>query len=49
MDTGRAAGRECVLWDMDKRVGVDEPWGLDPDRVAAIEDAVAADYLLRTK
>lgn len=35
-------GEQCVLWELDKRVGVDEPWGLDPDRVVAIEDAVAA-------
>jgi hypothetical protein len=33
-------GEQCVLWDLDKRVGVDEPWGLDPARVAAIQDAV---------
>jgi hypothetical protein len=30
-----------VLWDLDKRVGVAEPWGLDRGRVAAIQDAVA--------
>jgi hypothetical protein len=42
-------GEQCVLWDLDKHVGVDEPWGLDPGRVAAILDAVAADYPLRTK
>jgi hypothetical protein len=35
-------GEECVLWDLDTRVGVDEPWGLNRDRVAAIQDAVAA-------
>jgi hypothetical protein len=35
-------GEQCVLWDLDKRVGVDEPWGLDPARVAEIQDAVAA-------
>ena len=33
-------GEECVLWDLDRRVGVDEPWGVDPARVAAIQDAV---------
>ena len=37
-------GEHCVLWDLDKRVGVDDPWGLDPARVAAIQDAVAATY-----
>jgi hypothetical protein len=35
-------GEQCVLWDLDKQVGVQEPWGLDPERVAAIQDAVAA-------
>jgi hypothetical protein len=35
-------GEHCVLWDQDERVGVDEPWGLDPARVTAIQDAVAA-------
>jgi hypothetical protein len=29
-------GERCVLWDLDRRVGVDEPWGLDLDRVAEI-------------
>jgi hypothetical protein len=35
-------GERCVLWDLDTRLGVDEPWGLDPARVTAIEEAVAA-------
>jgi len=35
-------GEECLLWDLDSRVGVDEPWGLDATRVAEIQDAVAA-------
>jgi hypothetical protein len=30
-------GEECVLWDLDKHVGVEDPWGLDPTRVEAIE------------
>jgi hypothetical protein len=34
-------GEKCVLWDLDARVGVDEPWGVDPARVTAIQDAVA--------
>jgi hypothetical protein len=34
-------GEQCVLWDLDERVGVDVPWGIDADRVAAIEHAVA--------
>ena len=33
-------GEQCVLWDLDERVGVDQPWGLDLDRVAAIQAAV---------
>ena len=33
-------GEQCVLWDLDARVGVDQPWGLDLDRVAEIEAAV---------
>ena len=32
---------QCVLWDLDTRVGVDEPWGLDPARVEAIEADLA--------
>lgn len=30
-------GEQCVLWDLDKHVGVDHPWGLDPAQAAAIE------------
>ena len=30
-------GEQCVLWDLDERVGVDHPWGLDPAHAAAIE------------
>ena len=30
-------GEQCVLWDLDRRVGVDRPWGLDLARIAAIE------------
>jgi hypothetical protein len=33
-------GEQCVLWDLDNRVGVDEPWGLDAARVAEIQAAV---------
>jgi hypothetical protein len=32
---------QCVLWDLDRRVGVEPPWGLDPARVEAIEADVA--------
>jgi hypothetical protein len=34
-------GEQCVLWDLDNHVGVDQPWGLDLARVAAIQTAVA--------
>ena len=30
-------GEQCVLWDLDSRVGVDEPWGLGPARIEAIQ------------
>ena len=33
-------GERCVLWDLDERVGVDQPWGLNLARVAEIEAAV---------
>ena len=33
-------GEQCVLWDLDERVGVDQPWGLPHARVAEIEAAV---------
>jgi len=33
-------GERCVLWDLDDCVDVDEPWGLDPSRVAEIQAAV---------
>lgn len=29
-------GESCVLWDLDERVGVDEPWGVAAERVATI-------------
>ena len=32
-------GEECVLWDLDERVGVAEPWGVDLGRVATIQAA----------
>jgi hypothetical protein len=35
-------GEQCVLWDLDRRVGVPEPWGLDLARVTAIQEAVVA-------
>jgi hypothetical protein len=31
---------QCVLWDLDRQVGVDEPWGMADERVAQIRSAV---------
>jgi hypothetical protein len=33
-------GEECVLWDLDSRVGVDQPWGLDLARIEEIQAEV---------
>ena len=33
-------GERCVLWDLDERVGVERPWGLEPGYVARIQAAV---------
>ena len=33
-------GERCVLWDLDERVGVPEPWGLEPERIGEIESAL---------
>lgn len=30
-------GEECVLWDLDARLGLSEPWGIPATRVAEIE------------
>ena len=30
----------CVLWNLDDRVGVEEPWGIDLARVTEIQEAV---------
>ncbi|MFI9505309.1 hypothetical protein [Nocardia sp. NPDC052566] len=30
-------GERCVLWDLDRMVGVDTPWGIGADHVAAVE------------
>lgn len=32
-------GERCVLWDLDRTVGVEEPWGLDHNRVVEIDTA----------
>jgi hypothetical protein len=34
-------GEQCVLWDLDQHVGVEQPWGIDRARVAAIQTALA--------
>lgn len=31
----------CVLWDLDTRLGLDHPWGVDLARVSAIQTAAA--------
>ncbi|MFC4127029.1 hypothetical protein [Nocardia rhizosphaerae] len=28
----------CVLWDLDRRVGVERPWGVDARHVATVEE-----------
>lgn len=35
-------GERCVLWDLDSRLGLDEPWGISAHRVADIDAALAA-------
>jgi hypothetical protein len=35
-------GEQCVLWDLDEHVGVDQPWGIDLARVAQIQAAVSS-------
>lgn len=34
-------GEQCVLWDLDQRVNVEHPWGIDHARVASVQSAVA--------
>lgn len=34
-------GEQCVLWDLDTQVSVEHPWGVDPDRAAAIQAEVS--------
>ncbi|GGL07011.1 hypothetical protein GCM10011588_21820 [Nocardia jinanensis] len=33
-------GEECVLWDLDSRLGLERPWGIPAERVAAIEETL---------
>jgi hypothetical protein len=35
-------GERCVLWDLDARAGVEAPWGIPPERVAAVESHLGA-------
>jgi hypothetical protein len=34
-------GETCVLWDLDQRVGVEQPWGVPAERVAAVLAGIA--------
>ncbi|MEV2225554.1 hypothetical protein AB0E01_37610 [Nocardia vinacea] len=34
-------GETCVLWDLDSKVGIEHPWGIGAERVAAIEAELA--------
>jgi hypothetical protein len=34
-------GEECVLWDLDRQVGVEHPWGLDPGYIEEVKAAIA--------
>lgn len=38
----RAPGEQCVLWDLDRKVGVKHPWGVHSDIVTAVENALPA-------
>lgn len=35
-------GEACVLWDLDQHLGVEHPWGVTTERVAAVLAEVAA-------
>ena len=39
-------GEQAVLWDLDARVGVEAPWGIPSDRVAAVEAHLRGGELL---
>jgi hypothetical protein len=39
-------GEQAVLWDLDSRVGVEAPWGVPADRVAAVEAHLRGGELL---
>ncbi len=33
-------GEECVLWDVDQRLGLEDPWGLPAERIAEIQTSL---------
>lgn len=33
-------GEECVLWDIDERLGLEHPWGLPMDRISQIQTSL---------
>lgn len=33
-------GEECVLWDIDQRLGLEDPWGLPMERIAQIQTSL---------
>jgi hypothetical protein len=39
-------GEQAVLWDLDSQVGVEPPWGIPADRVAAVEAHLRGGELL---
>jgi hypothetical protein len=43
-----APDEDCVLWDLDTRVGVDKPWGIAAARVEEIRSAYR-DFQVRTR
>ena len=35
-------GEKCVLWDLDSKVGVEQPWGIPAAQVTEVEQRLAA-------
>lgn len=33
-------GEECVLWDIDERLGLEDPWGLPMERISQIQTSL---------
>jgi hypothetical protein len=44
-----APGERCVLWDLDRHVGVEHPWGIDPARAGELEQTLAGNRYLRRR